>query len=359
MAYADQNEQITIAAWMGGYLPDFILATLFFTSLIYAVLGQRFSRQRAVAVASLAIGLALSTGIVWWEAGHGYSIRDLGPLGIGFAILLLSAVMYRALQDIGGRFSGIALTLGSSVVIGWILGIRLPIKPEVIRMITVVALLAGILALVRHQHRPHRWFPQQVRTIPSVRNDLRGVRQDSSVANWIHQNLRRARVTSRFLHDRPDLSDDVLVQLKRMLPVQGYLTKRLARLRERAHRMRHGHVARIKEIRQDISELPPEAKRKLSEELAARYEQLKFDFRLERLDKACAETERRIRDLTQQARTRLARHDFRRVTEILKHAEKLQAHNTRLFAIIDRTEVRLGKIAVELAKKFAGGGADE
>ena len=75
-------------------LADFVLAFAFFTSGIYAVLGKRFEKQRPAIAMSAAIGFALSTGLVWWERANDFSIRDLGPIAVGFAILLLAFVMY-------------------------------------------------------------------------------------------------------------------------------------------------------------------------------------------------------------------------------------------------------------------------
>jgi len=71
-----------------------------------------------------------------------------------------------------------------------------------------------------------------------------------------------------------------MLQLKRMLPAEGWLTQRLADLRRKAYRMREGHVARSREIAALTEKLPPVAKRKLSEELQARYHELGFDVRL-------------------------------------------------------------------------------
>lgn len=56
-------------------LPDFVLAFTFFTALIYVVLGRRFGRQKPAAAMSIALGLALATGLIWWENDHGWSIR--------------------------------------------------------------------------------------------------------------------------------------------------------------------------------------------------------------------------------------------------------------------------------------------
>lgn len=99
-----------------------------------------------------------------------------------------------------------------------------------------------------------------------------------------------------------------MLQLKRMLPVEGWLTERMARLREKAHLVRKGHIARIEDIQGHISSLPPIAKRNAARELAARYKELKLDQRLERLDKAVAENERRIRELARQAQAYVIRH---------------------------------------------------
>ena len=136
-----------------------------------------------------------------------------------------------------------------------------------------------------------------------------------------------------------------MLQFRRILPAEGYLTERLAALRERAYQMRKGHVTRIEEIRGVISKLPPKEQHELGEELAARFKELKLDIRLERLDRACAEAERRIRELTKDAAEALQRHEYPKVTRLLESASKLQAHNTRLFKIIDRTETKLITLA--------------
>ena len=56
-----------------GYLPDFILAFAFFTSVLYAMLGKRFEQQRPAIAMSVAIGFALSIGLVWWERANRFS----------------------------------------------------------------------------------------------------------------------------------------------------------------------------------------------------------------------------------------------------------------------------------------------
>jgi hypothetical protein len=122
------------------------------------------------------------------------------------------------------------------------------------------------------------------------------------------------------------------------------------KVRARAHEVRNGQLARIDALRHLMDRLPPEAKKKASTELAERYEELKLDTRLERLDAAVAENERRIRDLTRQAEEAVARYDYRKLAELLEAAENLQAHNAKLFKIIDRTEEKLAHVATTVAK---------
>ncbi len=337
------------------YFPDFLLATAFFTALIFGVLSERFNRQRAAAVASLAMGLALSTGLTWWEAGHGYTIRNLGPLAVGFALVLLAAVIYRAIKTLGGSWSGVLLTLGISVLLGWSLGLSLPVNKEIVHVITTVALMAGMLFLVGHHKRNHRFpLPQTQRALPAARKNLRNLYIQRHIGDQLGRRIKRVRRESDFLPKHPELGDDVLRQLQRLLPAEGYLTERLSELRKRAHLMREGHVARIEEIQGVISKLPPEAKATLSAELKSQYGQLSLTLRMERLEKACAKNEQKIRNLTVEAHHAVKIHDHRRLTAILERASKLQKHNSRLFKIIECTEKKLITAAEQAAGRMTG-----
>ena len=98
--------------------------------------------------------------------------------------------------------------------------------------------------------------------------------------------------------------------------------------------------------------MPNSAKKKAAAELAARYNQMVgIDGRLERLDHAVAENEKRIRELTAGAQEYTAKHDHQQLYHTLKAAEKLQHHNSKLFKIIERTEHRLSAIAKAVAKE--------
>ena len=69
-----------------------------------------------------------------------------------------------------------------------------------------------------------------------------------------------------------------------------------------------------------IGKLPRDVRKKAEEELAARYDELHMDKRLERLDAAVAENERRIRDLTREARLPSTHNDYRKLADLLDAA---------------------------------------
>ena len=117
-----------------------------------------------------------------------------------------------------------------------------------------------------------------------------------------------------------------------------------------------GHLTRIDELKQLVRKLPDPARKRALKELDARYEELKIDKRLERLDAAVAENERRIRSLTLEAQQALAHYDYRKLVELMETAEKLQTHNNELFRAIDRTEQKLARVAQEIVQTLGGGG---
>ena len=72
---------------------------------------------------------------------------------------------------------------------------------------------------------------------------------------------------------------------------------------------------------------------------------------MERLDKAVAENERRIKALTQEAQGALARYDYSKLSDLLASAEKLQMHNDKLLKTIERTENKLSRLAKQVEKE--------
>jgi len=342
---ANPFSDLAIGELLETLLPDFVLAFAFFTALTYAILGKRFGPQRPAVVMSGVIGLSLSVGLVWWEQQNGLSIRNLGPLAVGLAIIILASVMYQAIRQTGGSWAGVGIALGASLLVSRLLGIDWSVDAEIIQTITVVALVVGIMAFLIH----HKWhtpsLPRRSAVPSPARNNVKELHENRRFSGLLGRRFRGLRKEADLLNQRPELAGDVVVQLKRMLPAEGWLTQRMASLREKAHRVRQGHVARIEEIKEAAGKLPPEAKKKLSEDLRASYKELGLDLRLERLDKAVAANEKKIRELTQLAERHAARHDYRRLHDALKAAEKLQKHNSKLFKLIDRMDTRLSRMA--------------
>ena len=226
-----------------------------------------------------------------------------------------------------------------------------PITPEVIQSIITVALIVGILAFVAHRAGMGvHALPHARAELPRIRRDMADLYRERQLSKRLKTGLRKVRKEADVLHEHPREAEDVVLQIRRMLPAEGWLTERLAQVRSKAHRVREGHVARIEEIRDVIGKLPTEAKKQASKELAGCYKELGLDLRMERLDKAVAANEKRIRDLSARAVELTAAHDFKGLHDTLKAAEKLQKHNSQLFSLIERTEKRLLKAAQDVAK---------
>ena len=351
-----------IGPFFESLLPDFILAFTFFTALVYAVLGKRFDHQRSAVAMAVAVGLALAIGLVAWEYQRGWSVRNLGSLAVGFAVILLAMLMFQGIRQAGGSWAGAGIAFGASILVAWVLGFDWPVATEIIQTLAIVALIVGMVAFVLHHHGA---LPRAQFVPAALRPEIRGVRHDMSdlyadrrVGDQIGEALAGLRQRTAVLVEHPQDAPHFMAQLQRILPAEGWLTERLAKFRAQAHDVGKGHVARIDQLRHLIDKLPRESRRKAERELAARYAELHMDKRLDRLDAAVAENERRIRDLTGEAQAAVARYDYRQLAELLEAAEKLQAHNSKLLAIIERSEQKLAKVARDLAREM-GEATDE
>jgi hypothetical protein len=176
MGFDNPFSSIGIGSLFETLLPDFLLAFTFFTALVYAVLGRRFGHQRPAIAMSAAVGLALASGLVWWEHRNGWSIRDLGPLAIGFAVILLAMIMFQGIRQTGGTWAGAGIAFGASILVAWALGTKWPVPGEIVQSLAIVALIVGIIAFVIHlqgRGRPAAWVPAQTGPdLAAVRHDL-------------------------------------------------------------------------------------------------------------------------------------------------------------------------------------------
>ena len=352
---------LAIGPLFASLLPDFVLAFMFFTALTYAVLGRRFDHQRPAIAMAAAVGLALAAGLVAWEYQNGWSIRNLGPLAVGFAVIMLAMILFQGIKQTGGSWSGGLIAFGASILVAWLLGVHWPVADAIMQTLALVGLIGGIVFFVMHTHG--HVSPGQIRPatvgpeFTAVRHDMRDLQQDEQVGERIDGALWNLRRRTDLFVQQPEQAPEILAQLRRILPAEGWLTQRLARLREVAHHARQGQLQRIDELRHLVGKLPPEAKKKATDELAARYAELQLDRRLERLDGAVAEVERRVTKLTQEAGRAVLHYDYQKLYEFLDEAEKLQAHGQRLIKLIEQTEQKLAKITQGLVKEFGGGDA--
>ena len=345
-------EDLGIGRFFETLLPDFVLAFAFFTSVCYAVLGKRFGQQRPAIAMSATIGFALSVGLVWWEQANGFSIKNLGPVAVGFAIIILAYVMYHAIGQIGGSWAGAGIALGASMMVAKVLGLKLPLDNEVVLTVMIVALIVGILSFMSHSHYNYPKLQYSRPFVRDIRHDMSDLYRDKRLSNRLTKKMKDIRHKTEKLDEHPEESGEILHQLRKILPAEGWLTQRMAQLRAKAHRVRNGHIARLKETRHLVAELPASAKKKISTELADRYRHIiGIDTRLQRLDRAVAENERRIYQLTREAQKYTSQSEPRKLHDAIKAAEKLQRHNTRLFKIIVRTGDKLTRAAMGVVDK--------
>jgi hypothetical protein len=216
--------------------------------------------------------------------------------------------------------------------------------------------VGGVVIAVGFPHLTERAAPEHLLQHPDaeraiVRHDMSDLEQNRRVGGQIWDGLSYLRRQVDQLDRRPDGSALVMAQLERLLPAEGWLTDRLSRLRATARLLRRGHLARIDQLRKQAAKLSPTQRSQARQEIVSRYEELKLDVRLERLDRTVAATEKRIRDLTRQARRSLAAHEYAKVPNLLDEAVKLQGHNARLITLIERTEARLLALARRAARQ--------
>jgi len=344
--------ELNLYGLLDSLLADFVLAFAFFTSVVYAVLGKRFEKQRPAIAMSAVIGFALSIGLVWWERANGLSIRNLGPIAVGFAVLFLAFVMYQSIHQVGGSWAGAGITIGAAIIIARLLGLNIPVDPKIIQTIIVVGLIFGLLSFMSHRQRGVAHARPIKPNLPDIKHTMADLYRERHLSKKLDHGLRKVHKQANVLKEHPKETSDISLQIKRMLPAQGYLTEKMAQLRAKAHSVRKGHVARLGETRHVFAELPASAKKKASAELAASYNQMVgIDTRLERLDRTVSENEGRIRQLTQEAQQYSAKYDYQKLCNCLKQAEKLQHHNSKLIKVIDRTEAKLTSVTKDAARQ--------
>ena len=339
--------------FLDSLLADFLIAFAFFTALAYAVLARRFGEQRPAIVMAAALGFALALGLVWWEVQTGWSLRNLGPIAAGFLIMVLAGVLYQAFRQVGGSWGGAAIALGLSLLIGLSLAVDWPFDLRLLRSVAVGGIIVGVVLLLMQRHG-HRW---PVAGYAGDRVDLSDFADLRRRGAAVSDTLGRARRFARLLDGKPDTALQMRQYLDQALPAEGWLTDRLASLRGRAELLRAGKLSELRELKSKVSKLSGRRRQQLTKQLKLRYQELALDVRIERLDQTVAETERRVRDVTQQARQALDAGDNVKVVQLIDTARHLQKHVDKLIRVIERTDQRVIRAAHEATAHVSGGNA--
>ena len=162
--------------------------------------------------------------------------------------------------------AGVGVAIGTCILVACVFGASWPIDADVVLTIAILALMIGLftLHLRARQHGPRlRSLPTFSRAeLIDVRRDVHDLKVDRRVGGKLRRGFRRLRREVDDIEDHPEQRNDVMLQLRRMLPAEGWLTERLARLRKKAYQIRNGHVARLEETRRVCAKLPASSKKK-------------------------------------------------------------------------------------------------
>ena len=323
---------------------EFLIIFTFFISLMFAIFKRRFGDHRLTGALSASISFALSIGLTQWMNRHGYSMTDLGPVAVIVVAAFAAAVIYSLIKTSG---HGVIAILTIIILIA----ATLPRTYWFFDYQTVFDLvLAGwlliLIWMLMKNSRPHRSVPSvRKRDYPDMDDaddQIKQMYNDRRLSKQISGQLRKLRKPSQLLGDTNSQSTNLILQLQRILPQQGFLAGRMAGLRKKAHLMRNGHIAKIKDIKNLYRQLGPLQKQKVSRQMIEYYQnQTDLDRRLERLEGFIADIEKQSRQLIVRAEICVKNKEFKQYDHIIKKAAKLQDRVTHIIKVIIRTEKKL------------------
>lgn len=375
------------------YLVDFFLAFTFFLAISFAVLSRRFNHARAVAAMSASLGAALALGLVAWEVRSGWRVQDLGPIAAGFAMIVLAIVIHQAIRKLGGDWAGGAVALGAVMLIGLVLDIPWLASHGTVSAIATLAILVGTgMWILHHTPSPGSSAPGSGARLAGAAVGLpwsqRGGKQALNEARATQQqvydvdNVQRVeRQLKRSLDqleqatrspspgsagpgstpalggptlDTNDRIETIRHQLAELIPVEGQVTRRLADLRARAVLAEKGHLARLRKLTGQIPKMTPDQARIGAMQVRAAYKEAGFYRRIERLDAAAVEVERRVLQLTAQAEALARTGQVNHLHRLVDGAQQLQRQAVKLITLIERDETKLLALVMREVKLDPG-----
>jgi len=362
---------------LGGYVVDLGIGLVFFTALSFAVLGRRFEHKRSAAAASAALGLALSIGLVAWEARTGYRLADLGPIAVGFGLVMIALVIYHAMRRVGGNWAGALTALGASLLIGQVLGLAGLSRwlGDVLAPLAALGLIAaGAAKLVMHSRgvvntsispTPSLWRksakvpPPRSGSDPKVMEEpireiteqVHAIDDVSRMNERLKGHLSISQRESEQLPAQPQLAALLRRQLAVLLPESQAVTRRLSDLRAKAQMLRLGHLAKIRRLAPQVPRLPPDAARLASQQLKSAYEEAKLDERIAGLDQAAVQAEQKITAVVAKVNQMLDAGRYDHAANELHHAEQLGRQIERLLKQIGSDEKKVLALAVKATQQ--------
>jgi hypothetical protein len=172
-----------------------------------------------------------------------------------------------------------------------------------------------------------------------------------SLSNNISGQLRKLKRTTELLGDKNSQSTDLVLQLQRILPQQGFLAGQMAGLRKKAHLVRNGHIAKIKDIKKLCRQMGPLQKREISRQMIEYYQkETDLEKRLERLEGLITDIEKQSRELIVRAQICVKNNDFKQYDDIINKAKRLQDRVTHIIKIIIRTEKKLSATSQKIVR---------
>ncbi len=113
----------------------------------------------------------------------------------------------------------------------------------------IVALIVGILSFLSHRHYNYPKLQYSRPCVKDILHDMSDLYRDKRLSNSLGSRLKDLRHKTETLDEHPEEAGEILQQLRKILPAEGWLTQRMAQLRAKAHSIRNGHIARLKETR--------------------------------------------------------------------------------------------------------------
>ena len=333
---------------------EFLIIFTFFISLLFSIFKRRFGDHRLTAALAASISFALSIGLTSWISNKGYNMTDLGPFAIIIIVAFADVIIYSLIKRSGHEFIAIlTVVLMTIPLIGRIYWLT---DYQMIFDMTLTLWLIILIWLLIKNSTPNRsvYYAKKdnYTDIDQADNQIKRMYTDRRLSGYISGQLRKLRKTTELLGDKNSQSTDLILQLQRILPEQGFLSGRMTGLRKKAHLMRNGHIAKIKEIKTLCRQLGPLQKQKVSRQMIEYYQnQTDLDRRLERLEGIITNIEKQSRDLIIRAQICVKNNDFKQYDHFIKKAAKMQDRVTHIIKVIIRTEKNLSDTAHKIVQK--------